>query len=417
MKNYLVNIDKRFLDVIKKIGQESDRQKMSAYIVGGIVRDILLKKKNYDLDIVIEGNVKKLAQSLAKKLKAKAIFYEQFGTATLNLENKLRIDLVTVRKESYARSGALPNVKLGTLRDDLFRRDFTINAMAMGINHSNFGHLIDLFNGKEDIRHGKIRVLHDKSFIDDPTRILRAVRFEQRFQFHIERHTLSLLKKAIKNKLTDNVTPTRYFVEFKKMLCEKSPVPNLRRLKGLGGFYFLHPQFKINLRHVNAVHQNIQKMRRKSMYKDQNQWWMVYLLAIVTHLSGDQRKGFGKKVHLRREEAKSLAQLEDCSEIMKQFLRKSLKRSEILKMLHSLEESVIFYLRAKTNQQQSHQYIDRYWSVDKNVQLSISGEDLKQIGLHEGKKMGRMLNEIYYHKIDKHIQTKQEELKLAKQLY
>jgi len=191
--------DKKLLRLIKEIGAHADLKKVPAYVVGGFVRDYILKRENLDLDIVIDGDAISLARSLAKKQKAKVIVYKHFGTATLYFKDGRIVDLAMARKESYLKPGALPKVKGSTINDDLIRRDFTINAMAVVINRKDFGKLIDLYGGMNDIKSKKICVLHEQSFQDDSTRILRAIRFEQRFNFCIERKTLYLLKQALNN--------------------------------------------------------------------------------------------------------------------------------------------------------------------------------------------------------------------------
>lgn len=200
MKNYLLNVDKRLLRIIRTIGKEADRKQLPAYAVGGIVRDMIIGKKNFDLDINVEGDAIGLARILARKWKAPLTVYKDFQTASLQLPTDVRVDLARTRQERYAHPGALPAVRFGNLKSDLYRRDFTVNAMAIAINAGRFGQLIDEFGGLKDLLKKKIRILHDRSFIDDPTRILRAVRFEQRYHFQIERRTLTLIKLALNKK-------------------------------------------------------------------------------------------------------------------------------------------------------------------------------------------------------------------------
>ena len=183
MKFSLNNLNARYLKLIRQIGQEAAQSGIKAYLVGGCVRDLLLKKRNCDIDIVVEGDAIIFSAYLSKRYNVKAHHYGQFKTATLFFPENIRIDLATARKEHYPRPGMLPVVAAGPIYDDLFRRDFTVNAMAMSIHPSSFAEMVDYFGGYEDLKNKKIRILHEKSFLDDPTRILRAVRFEQRFHF------------------------------------------------------------------------------------------------------------------------------------------------------------------------------------------------------------------------------------------
>ena len=163
------------LALVKIAGQEASELGQELYIVGGVVRDLFLGRANFDFDLVVEGEAIKLARKMAKDSQAKLIIHPRFGTAKLNYPG-FSLDLATARSETYSQPGALPTVKPGSLKDDLIRRDFSINAMALHLNPQRFGELIDLYNGKDDLERRLIRILHPKSFIDDATRILRAIR-------------------------------------------------------------------------------------------------------------------------------------------------------------------------------------------------------------------------------------------------
>ena len=210
------------MDIVKIVGKIADKLKLPAYIVGGPVRDKLLGIANHDMDFVVEGDGIKFAEALNKTLKGKLTVYKAFGTATIALKEK-KIDIVTARKETYKHSAAYPTVKPGAIKDDLFRRDFTINAMAISVNKKNFGELVDFYGGQKDLKKGVIRILHDKSFMDDPTRVFRAVRFSVRFGFKIEPHTKKLIKEAVSDGLLGEVNVGRIRKEIELFLKEKNP--------------------------------------------------------------------------------------------------------------------------------------------------------------------------------------------------
>lgn len=194
------------------------------------MRDMFLGRPTPDLDIVIEGDAIKLGHILSKELGANLVSHKRFGTCTLSCKDKLRIDLAAARKEKYERPGVLPTVISSSVKDDLVRRDFTINAMAVSINKDDFGKLIDLFGGLKDLKAGRIKVMHEKSFIDDPTRIFRAIRFEQRFDFHIDRHTQALMEKAIARGVLETLETQRVRKEVLGILREDDPMKALERL-------------------------------------------------------------------------------------------------------------------------------------------------------------------------------------------
>ena len=200
MKQLLTKgLAKQTVELLHLVGDAANERGWRAYLVGGPVRDLLLGEKISDIDIAVEGDAIELGRELAARFKAKMVAHPKFGTCTIAGLKSHSVDLATARKETYAKPAAYPDVEPSTLRDDLFRRDFTINAMAMSINKTDFGDLIDYFGGKRDIDKHLIRVLHDKSFIDDPTRILRAARFAKRFGFGIEPRTGRLMAEAVKD--------------------------------------------------------------------------------------------------------------------------------------------------------------------------------------------------------------------------
>ncbi|MDD4894296.1 MAG: hypothetical protein PHW54_03160, partial [Candidatus Omnitrophica bacterium] len=236
MKKYLSKLPKEIRDFISVAGDVAFSCGMPVYLVGGFVRDLILGVDNLDLDIVVEGDGIKFAELLSLKLNAGLTLHRRFGTATLIIDKYFKVDIATARREYYPEPAHLPEVTCGTLKDDLIRRDFTINAMAVSINRRDFGTFIDCFGGKKDLAAKKIRVLHDLSFIDDPTRILRAIRFEQRYSFRIEPKTLKLLREAKRLKMLEKVQPQRLRDELILLLKENKPLKQLRRIKELIGF-------------------------------------------------------------------------------------------------------------------------------------------------------------------------------------
>ena len=409
MTNYLLNLDGRILRILRFIGKEADRREMSAYVVGGFVRDLILKKKNLDLDITIDGDAIALSKILAKKWKAHVTVYQQFGTSFLELPNGIRVDVAKTRNELYKHSGALPTVKAGSLKEDLFRRDFTINALAIGINSDTWGHLIDLFGGHKDLLDKKIRVLHGQSFIDDPTRILRAVRFEQRLKFQIERRTLTMIKLALKRGVEEKVKPPRYFAEFKKIFKESSPMAMIKRLIALGGLRFINSKLSVSLRDLKVIHEKIQELKGTLLYKKYSSWWVVYFIELIAKTNDNVVEKIIGKFHFTRNEIICIQQSRNIGDILKKISGKSLKASHIYKILKPLKEGVILYLYLKSDNALVHRRINRFLLEDVNAKLRINGNDLRKMGIAPGPRTGEILDRILRLKIDKQIQTKREE--------
>jgi tRNA nucleotidyltransferase (CCA-adding enzyme) len=200
------------LALIKMAGQLAAERRLGIYLVGGVVRDILLGRANSDLDLVVEGDAMGLAESLAGELGGRLVVHRRFGTAKIRTGD-LTVDLAMARAETYARPGALPTVRPGSIQDDLARRDFTVNAIALRLDPGSFGKLVDPFDGQKDMESKLIRILHDRSFIDDATRMLRAVRYEQRFGFRLEPSTESLLRQNVAMLRTISGDRTRHELE------------------------------------------------------------------------------------------------------------------------------------------------------------------------------------------------------------
>ncbi|MBK8982460.1 MAG: HD domain-containing protein [Ignavibacteria bacterium] len=231
--------------IIKKIGEIADSRNVSAYLVGGYVRDLIMGKEGVDIDIMTEGDGIQFAKDVSKELGAELnSVYKNFETALLNYEN-YKIEFVSARKESYDRGSRKPLVETATLEEDLSRRDFTINALAASINKNNFGEVIDNFNGLKDIEAGIIRTPLDpfKTFDDDPLRIMRAVRFASKFNFRIEENTFKAITE-MRGRLTDEgvVSQERITNEFLQILMTDKPSVGLDLLYRSGVMQEIFPE-------------------------------------------------------------------------------------------------------------------------------------------------------------------------------
>ena len=220
---------------INKITLLARQKRVSVCLVGGYVRDLIIGHLSSDMDLVIEPDAVDFAQAVQKILPGKLKIFEQFKTAKLIIEKTFQIDFATARTEVYESPAALPKVSAGDLKDDLLRRDFTVNSLAVSLNTEDYGCLIDCSNGLQDIKDKKIRVLHDRSFIDDPTRIFRAIRFEQRLGFEIEEHTLDLIAGAVSNKMIDKLDRYRFHNEIELIKREKGSSQMIERAERLLG--------------------------------------------------------------------------------------------------------------------------------------------------------------------------------------
>lgn len=420
MKIKFTNIERNISKAIHNIAKEADKNHRTAYVVGGFVRDLILKRKNLDLDIVVEGDGVEFARALARKYQAACRVYGQFKTATLVLPGGLKFDVATARKETYPYSGALPVVEPAGIREDLFRRDFTINAMAVILNQDRQGELVDEFGGFGDVKKKAIRVLYSKSFIDDPTRILRAIRFEQRFDFHIEKETLDLLKDALGKNIVKNVKPPRYFDEFKKILEERDVKKCLERLSGLKGMAFLDANWSFD-RDVSVLLDSTQKtagaLRKEGFRKSPLSCWLIYFMALLRKISFDKTESIVERFKLSGNDREQVLLSKFCDKTLQRLSMAQLYPHEIYHALKPLSFGVIIFFYASTANRTIHRRIRDFLTTYGSIKLTVSGNDLKRFGIEPGPRMGTILEEILNQKIDGQVKTHKDELKLAKSLY
>jgi tRNA nucleotidyltransferase (CCA-adding enzyme) len=410
MANFLLGLAPDNLKIVKLVGQIADKKGMSAYLVGGVVRDLMLKRKNFDLDFVVEGNAIELAQEIALKKNLKMTAYKQFGTATTFWKNGLEVDFVSSRKEIYAHSGALPQVEPGRLDDDIFRRDFTVNALALSINAQTFGQVIDIYEGLKDLQKKIIRVLHKESFIDDPTRILRAVRFAVRLNFKIEPVTLKLMGKALKQKVFKNVKPPRLFQELKKNLMEQDVAAQVLTLKRLNILSSISSGLRADQKKLNAVENFVQS---QAFIKTPQ--WLLTLMTLVSTMKPQSLKAFLQSIQLQREYEKAVLETLSWERVSQALNKHLLKPGEVYMILRSFRLETLDYFSSQASVDQK-KYFKRYLEKDGDCCLKIDGNDLQKLGFSEGKKIKGALENLLLNKINGNIKTKSDELKFARSL-
>lgn len=416
MKNYLNNLPKELRELIYLARDVASRNNMPAYLVGGFVRDLILGVKNLDLDIVVEGDGIKFAEGLSEKLGAGLIRHRRFGTATVILKKYLKIDIATARREYYPHPAHLPEVTRGILKDDLMRRDFTINAMAISINRQDFGRFIDCFGGKKDLADKNIRVLHDLSFIDDPTRILRAIRFEQRYNFKIEPKTLEFLRQANRSKMLEMVSRERLRDELILILKEERPLKPLIRIEELIGFGFINSGLSLSKKtHIflKSIESQIIWFKRKYPKRRQLDTWLTYFMGLIEPFNINSIKLICKKFAFRRgEEKRILAYKIIKSKFIKDLSQNKIKPSKIFSLLEPLSYEVIILIKAKFKNANIRKHIEDFFEIYNGMRIHISGEDLRRLGLTPGPFYQKIFHRVLNAKLDGLVKTKKEELDL-----
>lgn len=420
MKKYLEKLSKEVQDLIYLASDIASKNNMTAYLVGGFVRDLILDSKNLDLDIVIEGNGIKFAEDFAIRLQAKLIRHRRFGTATVVTKHNLKIDIASTRKELYPKAACLPQVSSGTLKDDLFRRDFTINAMAISINRKDFGRLIDFFGGRDDLRNKKMRILHDLSFIDDPTRILRAIRFEKRYNFRLDSNTLKCLKKAVKFRILEEVQPQRLRDELIQILKEKRPIKQIRRLQELVGFSFIGPRLSISKETytlLNSIENQISWFNKEYPQRRTLDIWLIYFMGLIDSIDINYIKSICKAFVFRKGEEKRILTYKKFGPGVSRWLSQDkIKPSKIFSLLEPLSYEVILLIKAKSKNLNLQRHIEDFFEIYNGMRLHISGDDLHRLGVAPGPYYQKIFTKVLNAKLNGKIRTKEEELSLIKRL-
>jgi tRNA nucleotidyltransferase (CCA-adding enzyme) len=273
---------------LHEIGRLAEEHGLRAHAVGGFVRDMLLGRRNLDIDVVVEGDGVAFAEAAAGELGARVKVHRRFGTAVLVLSRTLHLDITSARTEYYTRPGALPTVERSSLRQDLFRRDFTVNAMAACVNAECFGAIADPFGGLRDLERGTLRVLHSLSFVEDPTRVLRAARFERRFGFSMDSATEGLARRAVEMGVIDEVSSARIREEMLDIIDEDSPSAVFERLDDLGVLGVLLPEGVAAHQAVEALYGTERAYRTLADTFDRTPRRRVALVAALVAGSGRQ---------------------------------------------------------------------------------------------------------------------------------
>jgi tRNA nucleotidyltransferase (CCA-adding enzyme) len=419
LKDKIAKLGKESLRLFQTIGKVAADHKMVAYAVGGSVRDLILGYKNFDFDFVVEGSAIELSKRLAEsnpEVFSLVARHERFQTATIAFkgESERLIDLSTARIEFYEFPAALPTVEPSLLEQDLFRRDFTINALAVKVNPDGFGQLFDYFDGLKDLENGVIRILHQFSFIEDPTRILRAARFTSRFGFVLETKTQEQAKRAISIGIFDNLGGVRLKEELKLILQSRQRLRSLEILSELGGrLRYLDDQLEYGAAQRSMLRRAEQLLAR---YPVENPW-IVYLALLLGKLPEDRLPDVLSRLHLSNEETSIILR---GLGIMRSLANQAntIKKSEIYELLSgSHEQSLAIAACAAPAGSPVRRLTKLYMDKLQTVGIELTGKDLLKMGFAEGPHIGQLLKALLTAKLDGAISTKAEELAFAKQAW
>lgn len=411
-------LSQEYLAILEKAGDIASDMGYKVYGAGGIVRDLILGMECTDIDLVVEGDGIELARAIGSHFDGRVRVHPKFRTATVLFPSGQQLDVATARVEFYQYPAAMPQVEASSLHQDLYRRDFTINAMAVSVNKDDFGDVVDFFGGREDLERGLLRVLHNLSFVEDPTRILRGVRFEKRYQMALESQTIKLAKEAVRNKMLARVALERVWEELKYIMLEARPGLALSRLMELQLWDFLFPGVDhFNIRQVLAEMPRSIKALRSWDLSEPGEPWMVYFLAVLHRTDWDSARNICQRYHLgKRQMDKVAAALGGWRSAMEDLKDPDgITMSELARQLMSIPREVypliLTYLTNNASRRRFRQVLTAIY-YDRP---SINGKDLRTLGYKPGPAFKRALDAVWQARLDGLVRTREEELRYVRE--
>ncbi|OHE56390.1 MAG: hypothetical protein A2Z47_14100 [Thermodesulfovibrio sp. RBG_19FT_COMBO_42_12] len=395
--------------ILKLSGEVAEGLGFNAYLVGGSVRDLLRGEENLDIDIVIEGDGILFAQAFGEKLHARVRTHQRFGTAQV-VTDKLKLDVATARTEYYESPAALPKVETSSIKKDLYRRDFTINTLAVKLNPGDFGLLIDFFGGQRDLREKTIRVLHNLSFVEDPTRAFRAIRFSERFGFKISKHTENLIKSVIEMKLFDRLSGSRLYEELLLSFNETDPVGTLKRLSDFGLLKVIHSNLIFN----EELEATLKSMRDTLSWfnllflEEKTDSGILYLMALLSGLGNEDAKAAIERLSpspkVRDMIIKGMSQARD---ILRRFPLDD--PVEIYNLLNKFTLETVLFSMAVSKDRQKQKVISHYLTGLRKIKTILKGDDLKRMGIQPGPVYSKILKEILEQRLKGNLKSREDE--------
>ena len=407
------------LTLLRSLGALADERGTAAYVVGGVVRDLFLDVTTCDLDVVVETDATDFAEAAATLLGGSVKAHTRFGTVILVLPGGRKIDLATARSEVYERPGALPTVTPGNMDSDLRRRDFSINSMALVLNADGFGTLLDPFDGRRDLTNQILRVLTNVSFEDDPTRILRGIRFCARFGLSMEPVTEALLRRAVNERLTDTVSGERLLNELKLILSEDDPWPPVFRLID----WDILPSMVEGWEPTKAVRATIVELDGRLSETNEAgepapERWLTLWAALLQPLEPAVRDRVVERLSGGRRVRRLVRELTEFERDVLPDLSagKDLLPSTLYRMLRRFSSETLLLARAQSPGSDVAERIGLYTSRLAGTKAELTGSDLAELGVPEGEAVGEILGRLLDARLDGEVSSVDEERTLARSL-
>jgi tRNA nucleotidyltransferase (CCA-adding enzyme) len=420
------------LSLLEQAAQAAESLDYALYIVGGFVRDLLLGRPNYDIDLVVEGDAIELARRLAAEGNGRVRSHARFGTAKWILEEGESLDFVTARTEFYLHPTALPQVESSSIKQDLHRRDFTINTLAIRLDGEHYGELLDFYGGEQDLQEGLIRVLHSLSFIEDTTRVLRAIRLEQRLGFRIEPRTQELIDNALG--FLGRVSGERIRHELFLLFQEPEPEAGLARMQELGVLRHIHP----GLRYDGWLQRKYEALRHALPQWYESSWLPVlsqedhdalhgtlaptdnaphlYLALLAYRLVPAELETLIERLRIARDDADLLHDVAALRYNVETLQVQDVRPSEVYHLLEPYSGPAILITWIATDSSGVRGHLSRYWQEYRHVKPTVDGNDLKALGISPSPIYGQILGALRDACLDGQIDSEAEQRALLQTL-
>ena len=407
-------LSKHMMKTLVQLGETASQLDCSAYVVGGFVRDLFLYRKNEDIDVVIEGNGIAFAKTFAQVFGARTHTHEKFGTAVIIFPDGFKIDIASARMEYYQFPASLPVVEMSSIKMDMFRRDFTINTLAIQLNPGKFGRLIDFFSAQKDIKDKTLRVLHNLSFVEDPTRVFRALRFEQRFGFTIGKLTSSLIDNAVKMEFFKRLAGKRVYAELKLILKEENPAPTIIRLMDYDLLKVIHPGIIIesDLKHLLDTTKKVTDWHDLLFIDEPYERWAVFFMALIRHTDLQTTHEICQHLTIAPRYATMFGEnrIHAAQQVTRLEWHKRMKNADVYNLLKAFKTEVILYMMVCTGSEIAKKRISLYHTRLRNVAITVSGKDLLGMGLAPGPVFSKLLQAVLEAKLNGLVKTHEDEL-------
>ena len=422
VKSMLIErLPRHVLQLLRDVGRCADSIGYQAYAVGGFVRDIFLRIENLDIDIVIEGDGIRFACAFAAEHGKSVKVYKQFGTAVIKLKNAEKLDVASARLEYYEKPAALPQVEWSSIKLDLYRRDFTINTLAIRLNPRFFGEFIDFFGARRDLKESTIRVLHNLSFVEDPSRMFRAIRFEQRLDFHLSKLTRSLIENAVKMDFLKSLSGKRIFTELTLLLSEAKAVHMVRRMHELGLLKYIHAdlQYDSAMRLLFKSTHDVLSWYDLLYLDNTCEKWFLFLLALLDRVKPDEIVSVCRYFDIKKKYRDAIVTAKTTgNDVLYRFAQKRQpSHAEIHSMLNGMPLEVCLYLMAKTSRPSTKRFFSLYFTQLRGIRLHVTGNDLIKLGIPPGRIYTLILDSLLEAALNGKVAGREEELRFIKKKF